>query len=306
MTNMTIAGMVSGALMIAAVSGGPASAASYSAVYAFGDSLSDAGNDWTATDHVLPSLPYNAGRFSNGNVWVQDLSAGLGLGALRPSLTGGTDFAYGGAQTGTTPVHGVTPIDLPGQLLVFAAVVRGHAPSGALYTLSIGGNDLMAAVGASAATQAKVVSQAASNTGAFLTGLALLGARRFMILNVPDLGHVPAVDGTAGQAAAGRALAAGFNAALAARLATLGVVFGAKVSVVDSFTLLDRAVAAPAAYGFSDVTHPCWTGGYDNPFSGTLCSMLVTVQDQHLFWDTVHPTEAGHRLVAAQALRQLP
>ena len=40
--------------------------------------------------------------FSNGPTWVQDLSIALGLGNLAPSLTGGTDFAYGGAETGST------------------------------------------------------------------------------------------------------------------------------------------------------------------------------------------------------------
>lgn len=300
-------GMVACGAVLSVLLAGPAAAAGYGAVYAFGDSLSDAGNDWTATGHVLPSAPYNAGRFSNGNVWVQDVSISLGLGAVAPSLLrGGTDFAYGGAQTGATAVHGASPIDLAGQLVVFAAAVHGHAPSGALYTLSIGGNDLMAAVGASAGVRAQVVAQAAANSANFLTGLALLGARRFVVLNVPDLGHVPAVNGTAGQAATGRALAASFNAALAARLAALRLSFGARVAVVDAFGLLDQAVAAPAAAGFSDVTHPCWTGGYTNPASGTLCAALAAAQDTHLFWDTVHPTEAGHRLIAAQAWRQLP
>jgi hypothetical protein len=34
---------------------------------------------------------------------VQNLSIALGLGTLKPSLIGGTDFAFGGAETGTTP-----------------------------------------------------------------------------------------------------------------------------------------------------------------------------------------------------------
>jgi hypothetical protein len=65
-----------------------------SAVYAFGDSLSDAGNISLAT---LGNLPvggiYSGGRFSNGNVWVQDLAQNLGLPAVKPSLAGGTDYA---------------------------------------------------------------------------------------------------------------------------------------------------------------------------------------------------------------------
>ena len=37
---------------------------------------------------------------SNGPTWVQDLSLSLGLGAERPSLAGGNDYAIGGATTG--------------------------------------------------------------------------------------------------------------------------------------------------------------------------------------------------------------
>ena len=67
----------------------------FSGVYVFGDSLSDAGNISLAT---LGNLPvggiYSGGRFSNGSVWVQDLAQNLGLPAPKPSLAGGTDYAY--------------------------------------------------------------------------------------------------------------------------------------------------------------------------------------------------------------------
>ena len=70
-----------------------------------------------------PCLPrrYSDGRFTNGNVWVQDLAQNLGLPAVKPSLAGGTDYAYGGAETGQTSVHTVNPTDLPSQLAQFAA-----------------------------------------------------------------------------------------------------------------------------------------------------------------------------------------
>jgi phospholipase/lecithinase/hemolysin len=94
---------------------------SYSAVYAFGDSLSDAGNVSIttsaagATEPVSPPYykeqygPISGNVFSNGPTWVQDLSIALGLGTLAPSLAGGTDFAYGGAETGTTPQNASDP-----------------------------------------------------------------------------------------------------------------------------------------------------------------------------------------------------
>ena len=70
-------------------------------VVVFGDSLSDSGNVFVATEAVLAeaipvSPPYFQGRFSNGPVWVDILAEKLGL-QLRPFLQGGTNFAFGGA-----------------------------------------------------------------------------------------------------------------------------------------------------------------------------------------------------------------
>ena len=69
------------------------------AIYSFGDSLSDAGNAYILDGGTKPLSPYSDGRFTNGNVWVQDLSRMLGLGPVTPSLTGGNDFAVGGATS---------------------------------------------------------------------------------------------------------------------------------------------------------------------------------------------------------------
>lgn len=73
-----------------------AAAGPFAGIVAFGDSLSDAGNDYIATQGQIPGFPYFNGHFSNGLTWVEDLSLGLGLGTLSPSLAGGTDFAFGG------------------------------------------------------------------------------------------------------------------------------------------------------------------------------------------------------------------
>ena len=70
-------------LVSATLAGTPAlSAPSFSGLVVLGDSLSDNGN---------------AGRFSNGPVWVEHLAEWLGL-ELRPSRLGGTNHAVGGAR----------------------------------------------------------------------------------------------------------------------------------------------------------------------------------------------------------------
>ena len=88
--------------------------------YAFGDRLSDVGNDDTATFGGLPiDLIYADGRFSKGKAWVQDLAAKPGRGAAKASLLGGNDFAYGGAETGCESLPALNPLNLPGQYAPF-------------------------------------------------------------------------------------------------------------------------------------------------------------------------------------------
>ena len=112
-------------------------------MYVFGDSLSDTGNVSLATFGLLPvSPPYADRSFSNGPVWAQDLAQSLGLTALQPSLAGGTDFAYGGAETGQTPTHTLNPTDLPSQFTQFQTQVASPQ-AGALYAVWIGSNDVL-------------------------------------------------------------------------------------------------------------------------------------------------------------------
>src|SRR3954454_7588061 len=129
----------------------------YTDLYAFGDSLSDAGNDSIGTAGVLPVSPpyfrtsygpfgtFNASVFSNGPVWVQGLSAELGTGTLRPSLYAGTDYAYGGAEANPTDTTftgvAASAIGLSSQLAQFD--LAGDGSASGLYTVSIGSNDIV-------------------------------------------------------------------------------------------------------------------------------------------------------------------
>ena len=301
---------------------------SYGAVYAFGDSLSDAGNLSILTAAVEPtpvSPPYAreqygllAGSvFSNGPTWVQDLSVSLGLGTLAPSLIGGSDFAYGGAETGPTPQNaadpGVQAISLPAQLAEFQTRVPTPAAN-ALYTVSIGSNDLLDIIADTALTaqqQATDVAAAVANEIGFVRQLAGDGAKNLLVLGIPDLGKTPSVmdgqaTGTGTPSAAVDAeasqLAASYNAALNAQLASVA---GVSAHLIDAFGLIDSAVTDPAAYGLANAATPVWSGNYTSASSGTLSSTNVAAQDQNLFWDHLHPTETGHQAIATAAEQAL-
>jgi phospholipase/lecithinase/hemolysin len=312
------------------------SASPFSTIYAFGDSLSDAGNDsvlTSATGAEPVSPPYyhtnvpilggiaseSATVFSNGPVWVQDLSVPLGLGTLEPSLLGGNDFAYGGAETGNTPQNSgndtIAAINVPAQLSEFSAVSESNV-STALFTLSIGGNDIfdiLSNTALTAAQQATDVSDAVANEVSDIKTMVKDGGKNFLIYNVPNLGLVP--DVTLGKAngsntpsaaldATATALSASYDIQLAAALAGIEASNSVTIKTLDAYTLLTDANQNPSAYGLTNTTTPVWSGNFTSANSGTLATTSAAAQAQYLFWDDFHPTAAVQQILAnnAQAL----
>jgi outer membrane lipase/esterase len=76
------------------------------------------------------------------------------------------------------------------------------------------------------------------------------------------------------------------------------------ITLVDTFSLIDEAVADPAKYGLTNVTTPVWTGNFYNPFSGHLNAQGAE-QNKFLFFDHLHPTATGHLAVADLAYADL-
>src|SRR5205085_1099184 len=96
----------------------PAFGASIDQIVAFGDSLSDTGNITIATLGQFPGDNYASGRFTNGTdttpstsgplgVWVEQLAGRLGVPDPQPylALTGGSDYAFASATTGSNGVY---------------------------------------------------------------------------------------------------------------------------------------------------------------------------------------------------------
>src|SRR5215472_939964 len=120
---------------------GPAKGQSpYSELVVFGDSLSDTGNAYLFTDGAAAGPPYFQGRFSNGPVWVEVLAGELGLPAPAPSLSGGANYAFGGAETGPgLSLFGTPNVGL--QIESFQAD-RGALTGKELIVVAAGSNDL--------------------------------------------------------------------------------------------------------------------------------------------------------------------
>ena len=71
------------------------------------------------------------------------------------------------------------------------------------------------------------------------------------------------------------------------------------VSVVDYFWFVNVMMAAPEAFGLTNVTDSCVTFGVTE---GAFCKD----RDEYFFWDPLHPTKKVHALFAEFALEQLP
>ena len=283
----------------------------YTTLFAFGDSLSDAGNDYYIDGGTDPVSPYYQGHFSNGPTWVEDLSQMLGLGTLTPSLAGGHDFAFGGAETGPTAIEGANPGDLLGQVAQYGLKYPQY--QGALYSLEIGGNDIIKALDELHAGQimpsevGTVVAQAEANTVHAVETLFGLGARNLLFYEVPDLGLTPHLraDGPAWQNLAS-GLAKSFDQTVLSDLVPLERL-GLKVYDLHTYADLDLVVSNPSyfnsQYGitFTNVTDPGWTGNFTSSSSG---SLRQDYQD-YLFFDTVHPTALAHQLTADIAYHTL-
>ncbi len=292
------------AITALASAGGTAMAGSYDSLVVFGDSLSDNGNLCAAAPAFCPPAPpYSLGRFSNGPVMAERLAASLGLPLLPGyAVPGGTNFAFGGARVDNSVAPDPFPIPtLLDQAGYYLTQTGSAADPNALYLVFGGGNDVQAAL-EHPADAAAILANTLSGIENLFIGLASLGATHILLADIPDIGLTPYAAGLALTLndptipATATAEAAAINAQLYQLYLSVRS-FGFDISFLDTFGLENAAVAHPAAYGFTNVTDPCF-----DAVALTVCAN----PDQYLFWDDFHPTAAGHQLLADAALAAIP
>ena len=200
-----------------------AQAPQYDCFFVFGDSLADNGNvliqsrALRANPPVPPSTSphrtYFEGRFSNGYVGFEYLWESLtgnapgSRYALKPFLAApliqpracAVNFAFGGTGTpylDQTP-GGMWSPGLKGQVELFRLALLGKKPPPrSLYAIATGANDYRADQFNNPMHPADVV----RNIEEAVVSLYKLGARDVMVVNLPDLGKVPANAGNPGPA----------------------------------------------------------------------------------------------------------
>ena len=269
-----------------------ASAQSYGRLVVFGDSLSDNGNLFAATGNTQPtSPPYFQGRFSNGPVFTELLGFNAGRSAAGAPVTGSINYAYGGARTDSSAF----PPGMRNQLLAYTGG-GGTFRSTDLVSILGGANNIfqgLPAAGASAnppGTILPVVQAAAVDINFLVNSVAGAGAGTILVGNLPSLGITPQFRGTPAAPLADFAGTSFNSALLSGLMATAAARPGTNIILFDVFKIGATLAANPAAFGLTNVTDACFNGV-------TVCATPGT----YLYWDGVHPTAAGHQLIARLA-----
>ncbi|HSK40380.1 MAG TPA: autotransporter domain-containing protein [Arenibaculum sp.] len=304
-TGPSHAGLMAAVLAAASmgIAATPAPAQDFERLVVFGNSLSDDGNLYRATrlnpgGPIPRSPPYYEGRFSNGPVWVErlvPLAGGPGA-ALENN-------AFGGAETGLR-------LDPPGiSAQVLGWLGTGNRPrDGDLAVVWGGANDYRA--DPLTPEPAALVDRTVGNLGLSIERLVLGGARDILVPNLPDLGATPAAR-----------MADAVQPGVAERLSTLSRLHderlgrtlddlrarhpGIRITRLDTAALFRDALANPAVYGFTNVTTPCLSDAA--PGVGQPTGACATPEETAgtLFFDPLHPSAAGHDVLARYAAAAL-
>jgi phospholipase/lecithinase/hemolysin len=298
----------------------------FSRIVMFGDSLSDTGKMYRKMLGFLPSSPpYYEGRFSNGPVWLEQLTTQFpGLTIANEAEGGATAVAYN--KISWNPKYQVIN-NLDYEVTQFLEKDRFKPDD--LVILWFGANDYLA-YGWNTEQDAKRVRDAISDAA---NRMVLHGAKQILLFNLPDLGQTPnarsqkVVDKVSHISAYHNQLMLN----LTRQLAPVGLV---KLFEIDK--QFAEMLSDPQNFGLSDTENACYGGDYlGKPFSllsASTDSRLSTfnLQDRlaiagnpllaqavanpmarrsasplncegKMFFDNVHPTKVVHAALSERA-----
>jgi phospholipase/lecithinase/hemolysin len=268
------------ALFFSATTGHSATATDpFTALYVFGDSLSDTGNNPpTGTN----ASNYFNGRYSNGPLWVEYLSTNLGL-----PYSMANNFAISGSVTS----------NLAAQVAELPASTNLHT---ALFTVVSGGNDFFdgaLTLGLTNSAWSNLVANAVWNISNAVTTLYTNGAREIIVGNLANVGLTPAFNASPeGFGNYVDTKVAAFNTQLGTAVTNaMQQNAGLRIYFTDNNAAFGYILSNAAALGFTVTTN----GALEDP-SLTNKSFNGPGAD-YVFWDTVHPTTKVDVLTARSA-----
>ncbi len=295
-----------------------AEASSFTGINIFGDSLVDTGNLFNLTS-TPPSPPYFEGRFSNDEIWVDTLADKFNLNPILFSELGttipteGVNFAFSGATTGFSNVGGDALPGLQQQINSFQELTAIQpADADALNIIWAGGNDYNEAFFNPDSLTVPITDlpeQVTGNLSSAVESLYEVGARNFLVVNLPDLGETPFADFLDGFSpdisisSQLNILTDAHNILLEQQLNNLKTSLpGIELTTLDANSLFREIVSEPSQFGLTNIDNSCLL----NFQPGFMFNGVCDNPDEFLFWDNIHPTSAVHDLVAQRAIDTLP
>uniref|UniRef100_A0A0D9WHI8 GDSL esterase/lipase n=1 Tax=Leersia perrieri TaxID=77586 RepID=A0A0D9WHI8_9ORYZ len=320
----------------------PSAGHGISAVFAFGDSTLDPGNNnRLATLVRADHAPYGrdfpggvaTGRFSDGKLITDFIVSSLGIKDLLPAYhssgltvaeaSTGVSFASGGSGLDDLTATNAMVSTFGSQLNDFHQLLSSigspkaeEIANKSLYIISAGTNDVtmyyllpFRAMNFPTVDQygESLISVLQSN----LKSLYQMGARKMMVSGLPPLGCLPVQKGLRGGMGSGGCItvmneaAERYNAALQKALSKLEADSpGSKIAYVDVYTPLKDMAENPQKYGFTQASRGCCGTGMME--MGALCTSMLPQcpsPSQYVFFDSVHPTEATYKALADQVVK---
>ena len=257
----------------------------YSDMFVFGDSLSDAGNTYSAFG-TPESPPYWQGRYSNGKNWVDFTGDWVGFSnvAGRGGSTG-NNRAFGGAATGNGMQFFV--IENIGKQVDDWDQNNNLGPSDAVAIWG-GGNDLVNY----GATNAQAL---VDNLEDHAEQLIAAGGQEFIFFELPPLEKTPSESGSSEedkQELAQRV--ADFNAGMATMVANLNSTYGVATHLIPIWIGFEMLYWSGEHFGITNVTHAACE------HDGATCDSndpIAPNVEEYIFFDNLHPTETTHYAV---------
>ena len=262
----------------------------------FGDSLADVGNVFLITQGALPaSPPYFNGRFSNGELVPEIIAEELGLSASTPSLTGGNNYAFGGAETGSGLSEEGSP-NVGEQINFYLATDAPTATD--VFFIAAGSNNFLPNINAeirieNIPTPESVLQGLTDN----ITTLANAGAENFIIPNLTLLGEAPPFANLPDLSQALNARTNDYNTLLDAELDELEDQLGVNIVELDVASEVAKIQANPGNFGLTNITTPALN---------TTIGAVVPKPEEYLWWDEFHLTTTAYNLIAQGVIDHIP
>jgi len=311
-------------LVVSLVIARSAMATPYTQIIVFGDTLSDVGNFYRASQFLVPYSRFYStnqrvgiGRFSNNTLWVEQLAGLYNPSASYPLLPNtpsgllptGTDYAWADAtidsNVSVTVQNTFVVPSIHNQVLQYLSDVKNKADPNALYVVWAGMTDLINGVenGHSAATipTASLAQHLVNIVGL----LKAAGAQNFNIPTVPDIAYLPEITQN-NLTSNAEHVSSNFNSAVTEDLVSLSGTKGITLNRPDIYYLQRSILQASNHLNFTDVTDSCIPSGFDETGQAAVEPCPASVQPGYLYWDGRNFAAFANSLFATSVITATP